>query len=280
MQTEAAIQEEHPEVIDEQISDVEHGAVPSHSSSAEVPARWIDLIPLEQWEVYRRAIAAVRSLDIPFLLGGGFSLATYIGRWRNTKDIDFYILPQHRDTTVEALNKAGFRDYYPEAPYDRGWIYRSTGSGVIVDIIWSMANRRAQVDESWFHQAPSCRVREEEFQVLPAEVLCWCKLYVFQRDHCDWTDVINLLTAVGPTLDWKRLLNHLGPDLALLKSMVTLLDWLAPNRTGDLPKAVRKKLGLPCPEPISDEEHLRRVRLLDTRAWFAALLPEDLRLQV
>ena len=72
----------------------------------------MDAVTDEQWSTYREAIQALRAAGMRFLLGGGFALATYVGRWRNTKDIDFYIMQQDRDKAVEALSKAGFEDYF------------------------------------------------------------------------------------------------------------------------------------------------------------------------
>src|SRR5438105_10001981 len=98
--------------------------------------RWAAAISSSEWATYRAAIDAVRGAGIPFLLGGGFALATFTGRWRDTKDIDFYVMPQARSATIAALTKAGFGDYYQRLSYDRRWIYRSVQSDVIVDIIW------------------------------------------------------------------------------------------------------------------------------------------------
>src|ERR1700749_217319 len=73
---------------------------------------WVETVTDEQWSTYRDAMRALRGAGIRFLLGGGFALATYVGRWRNTKDIDFYIMHEDRDKAVEALSKAGFEDYF------------------------------------------------------------------------------------------------------------------------------------------------------------------------
>jgi len=202
------------------------------------------------------------------MLGGGFGLAAHIGHWRNTKDIDLYILPESRAPLAEALSKAGFVDYYDQLPYDRRWIYRTTRQGVIVDLIWSMANRRAHVDESWFERAKWMAVRDEILQIIPAEELLWCKLYVLQMDRCDWPDVLNLLYAAGPTLDWDRLLKHLGADVLILKSALTLFDWLCPNRAAEFPGKIRRYFGLRKPNPISVEEQRQRLQWLDGRPWF------------
>jgi hypothetical protein len=240
---------------------------------------WVNAVTDEQWATYRDAIRALRKAGIRFLLGGGFALATYIGRWRNTKDIDFYIMHKDRDKAVEALIKAGFEDLFPRLPYDRKWIYRSTRDGLIVDIIWAMANQRAQTDEQWFEHAPAAIVRGEPLAVVPREEFLWCKLYIMQRDHCDWTDVFNLIYAVGPQLNWPHLLARLEEDWPLLKGLLTVYGWLCPKQARELPRTLRKQLDLPEPE-VSLPKKRDHIRLLDTRGWFAAILPKDKPLEI
>jgi hypothetical protein len=241
---------------------------------------WPDVIPESEWSVYQAALEAANTSGAPFLIGGGFALAFYVGRWRDTKDIDFYVLPGQRQLMIDVLSKEGFVDYYDQRAYDRGWIYRSTKNGIIVDIIWSMANRRASVDEIWFERALPVGIREQSFYAVPAEELLWCKLYVMQRDHSDWPDVINLLYAVGPELDWDHLLWRIDPDFLLLKSVLELFGWLCPSRAAEFPSHLRDKLHLSLTEPISKEEEAPRIRLLDSRAWFAAFQPKDRPLEI
>lgn len=241
-------------------------------------SEWTKAIDDEQWAIYAAAIDALRRAGIRFLLGGGFALAAYIGRWRNTKDIDFYIMQTDRDAAVEALTKAGFGDLFPQLPYDRKWIYRSTRDGVIVDIIWAMANQRAQVDDVWFARAPVIKVRDAALPVVPVEEFLWCKLYIMQRDHCDWTDVFNVLYAAGPQVDWEHVLKRAGEDWPLLKGLLTVFGWLCPGSARELPEWLQQKLQLPEPTPSS--ENRDRVRLLDSRDWFAGVLPKEKPLEV
>ncbi|MDB6067427.1 MAG: hypothetical protein JWR26_3635 [Pedosphaera sp.] len=222
----------------------------------------------------------MRNTGLPFLLGGGFGLAVYTGRWRNTKDIDFYIHPRDREAVIAALSTIGFVDYFEQRPYDPGWIYRSIKDGIIVDIIWSMANRRAQVDEFWFERAQTVVIRDETIQVVSAEDLLWCKLYILQRDHCDWPDVFNLLYVMGPQVDWSYLLNRLGDDAVLLHAVLAMFSWLCPNRAAKLPERLRRLLRLPPPDGGMVECRRDRIRLLDSRAWFAAFQPRDDYLEV
>jgi predicted nucleotidyltransferase len=240
---------------------------------------WVEAVTDEQWATYREAIQALRGAGIRFLLGGGFALATYVGRWRNTKDIDFYIMHEDRDRAVEALAKAGFEDLFERLAYDRKWIYRSTRDGVIVDIIWAMANQRAQTDEEWFERAVAATVRGEALKVVPMEEFLWCKLYIMQRDHCDWTDVFNLIYAVGRELDWDHLLARLEEDRPLLKGLLTVYGWLCPEQARELPKWLQEELDLPELERPFERKR-DHIRLLDTRGWFAALLPKNKPLEV
>ena len=247
------------------------------SLSPPLQFEWVTAVTDEHWATYRDAIQALRGAGIRFLLGGGFALAAYIGRWRDTKDIDFYIMHEDREKAVEALTRAGFDDLFSQLPYDRKWIYRSTRDGVIVDIIWAMANQRAHTDELWFQNAPRAVVRGEELRVVPMEEFLWCKLYIMQRDHCDWTDAFNLLYAVGTRINWVHLLARLEEDWPLLKGVLTVYGWLCPKQAQRLPVSLRKKLGLPKPEPHKKRNH---IRLLDTRGWFAAILPKDKPLEI
>jgi hypothetical protein len=235
---------------------------------------WMSAISDEQWEVYRRAIQALREAGLRIMLGGGFAMASYTGRWRNTKDIDFYILHKDRDKAKEALTKAGFIDYFDQLPYDRKWIYRSTRAGVIVDVIWAMANQRAQVDDEWFANAARISIRGEQLGVVPVEEFVWCKLYILQRDHCDWTDVLNVLFATGTEINWDRLLKRLEEDWPLLKALLTLYGWVCPRRAARLPESLRKRLKLEAPV-IPRRNRFNRIRLLDSRDWFAALLEHN-----
>ena len=250
-------------------------------SCPEPQFRWAEAIAPEAWETYQAAIQAVRDTGVEFMLGGGFALATYAGRWRDTKDIDLYIRPHERDRVVEALSRAGFEDYYRRLRYDRKWIYRSFKNDCIVDIIWAMANQRAQVDDAWFTRPGSTvRIRGEELRVLPMEEFMWCKFYILQRDHCDWTDIFNLLYCNGNHIDWDHLLNRLDEDVGLLKGLLTVYRWLCPKMANALPRSLWEKIEA-RERMFQSRPHKRNhIRLLDSRGWFAAAQPKGKKLEV
>lgn len=230
------------------------------------PAELSRFIPGEQWAVFREVIAAARASGVPFALGGGLAIALYTGLWRASKDLDLYILRADREALIEAVSRLGLVDYFAAAPYDRAWIYRAYGRGVIVDLIWALANGIADVDASWLTCGARAEVEGEALPLIAPEEMFWSKVHVLQRDRCDWPDLVNLLLMTGPAFDWERLLRRLGSEEPLLASVLTLFAWLAPGRASELPDWLWRRLGLRRPEeaPLLD---MRRVALLDSRPW-------------
>ncbi|MFN3326319.1 MAG: hypothetical protein ACK5AZ_22715 [Bryobacteraceae bacterium] len=231
-----------------------------------VDADWADRIPDPQWETYRRVLHEVARVGRPFALGGAFALATYTNTWRDTKDLDLYVLPGDRDPMVEALERAGLSDLFEKLPYDRGWIYRATSDDSIVDIIWSMANRRAEVDMRWLDHGARIRVRGEVLRIVPVEEMIWAKMYVLQRDRCDWPDVINLIHSRGPELDWRHLLHRAQDDAALIAGVLAVFSWLFPSRSAELPSWLWNRLRVTRPT-ASPGINGSRLHLLDPRPW-------------
>ena len=242
---------------------------------------WITAIPYEQWQVYQAVIDTVCNRDLPFALGGAFALATYTGRWRNTKDLDLYVLPSHHQEVIDLVEKAGLKDYYEKLPYDRNWIYRSYqeikgGDPVIIDVIWSMANSRADIDTVWVKNGPELEVRGNVLRVIPPEELIWGKLYVMQKERSDWPDILNIIQSTGPDLNWEHLLARIRDDDRLLASLLSIFAWLNPERAAQLPTWLWSRLGVqppdPNPSPGLVERHAMR---LDTRPWFGPLIQDE-----
>lgn len=245
-------------------------------SSPPINAAWALEIPEPQWRVYRRVLEELRAAGIPTAFGGAFALATYTAELRNTKDFDLYILPEDRDRTIAAMTRAGLVDIHAQAPYDRAWIYRASEDDSLVDAIWAMANLRTYVDLDWLTLGPEVELRDQRIRSIPVEELIWSKLYVLQRERSDWMDVLNLLDALAPRLDWKRLVARLGADVALLGAALSVFGWLAPARGADVPAFVWDAAGVRAPEADPDSGITRvRADLLDSRPWFRGAAPGE-----
>jgi hypothetical protein len=241
--------------------------VEQHSPSG---TKSVEVFSDAEWSVYRTALEAAQARKVPFALGGGFAFSMYARRWRDTKDIDVYILPQDRETMMSALSENGFEDLHAVQPYDRKWIYRSHRDGLIVDIIWAMANQRATTDLQWLTSGPTITIRGLSFHVLPPEELIWTKLYVVQRDRSDWPDLLSILYVQGPGLDWGRLFARLGDDARLLGGLLNVFVWMCPAKAREFPAWIWERVGLlPLPDNgVVCRREPRRVGLLDMRDWF------------
>ena len=114
---------------------------------------------------------------------------------------------------------------------------------------------------------------------LAPEELIWCKLYVLQRDRCDWPDIFNLLYAVGAGLDWSRLFERVGADAPLLLAALGVFGWLCPGRLAQFPQSVQDRLAS-FGTSGAEDHRLAALRWLDSRPWFAALQPADAALKL
>ncbi len=224
---------------------------------------WAERLPEERWAIDQRVMVGARKRGIPFALGGAFATATHTQRWRDTNDMDLYTLGRHREEMKEMIEgEIGLRDLHDEVPYHRDWTYRATDGKTIVEVIWSMKNHRADVDEEWIRGWGEIETRGMRVLVAPPEEMMWAKLYVLHRLRSDWPDVLNYLYACGPGLEWERLLRRLGPDWPLLAGAVAVFSWLSPQRAAFLPQCVWDRLGVQRPADTTGETAAKRGPLL------------------
>lgn len=250
-----------------------HAHAPHSNSAVAKPApAWTELVPTRRFEVLREVTLLLQRAGVDSLLAGAFAIAKHVGRWRGTKDIDLLIKPEDRDRAVEAMLAAGFIDYCDQCQYDPTWIFRAWREDELVDLIWTLPNHAAVVDQSWFDHSLPLELPGHVYRVVPLEELIWVKLFVMQRDRCDWPDVLNLLRCNLGAIDWNRLLDRLGPQEPLLAAVLFVLQWIAPQTAADLPPAVQRRLQFVAQAPVSAggrEVEPQRAALLDSRPWYA-----------
>jgi hypothetical protein len=233
---------------------------------ARVKNSWSEAVSPEQTATYETIFREAARAGIEFAIGGSLAMALHAGISRPTKDLDLYVKPDEKDRMIALLLDMGFSDYYDQVPYDRDWIFRGISGDVIVDVIWQMANRRAVVDEGWISRGPLIDCGGQEVRLLPIEEMIWNKLYVLQKDRCDWPDILNLVDLSLDTIDWHHLADRLGEDLPLLQALLDVYSWLRPDFSARLPEWLRCRDGagqIPAPADITAQ----RASLLDSRPW-------------
>jgi hypothetical protein len=219
-----------------------------------------------QKRTFGQALHALNSNGVRFMLAGAFGLWHHTGLWRGTKDMDVVILPGDREDAIEAMTNAGFRDMFPDDPYDREWIYRSVRDGVIVDLIWRLANKEDDIDPGWFDRAVPGELFGSPVRVVSAADMCWMKLFVFQLRRCDWPDIINVIRGARGNLDWDHLLTEVGTHWRLLCALVNIYDWLCPPERHFIPERFRSRLDELSRSDADAHDECRR-DLFDSRPW-------------
>lgn len=204
-----------------------------------------EMLSASQLDLYKAVVDGALDREIPFAVGGSLCMALYAGCLRPSRDLDIYVTPAAKDRVIALLTSLGFADYHQLRPYDRSWIFRSTYGEDIVDVIWTMANHRTEVDAGWIQHGPVVDFAGRPLRLIPIEELIWSKLYVLQRDRCDWPDIINLIGRRGHEIDWGRLRQRLGEDCPLLEAVLSVFSWIRPGNDADQ----------------------ERARLIDSREW-------------
>jgi hypothetical protein len=225
-----------------------------------------DLIPTDEWRVFREFIDAAEQAGLKPMVGGGLAFTAYSDRKRDTKDVDFHVVKDDIERYRQVLGELGFTDYYEVEAYDRSWIYRAHREEKIIDLIWSLPNHRLQVDYTWHARGHDACIHDRRVRLMPAEELVKTKMYVLQRDRSDWPDVLNIVHRYAKRMDWDHLLRIVGKDARLLGALLNTYAWLCQGQVDSIPEHAWKMTGLVPPEkgPCLEE----RAFALDTRDWF------------
>jgi hypothetical protein len=157
--------------------------------------------PDEKHRLYARGLRALVDAKVPFLVGGGFALFAYLGRWRTTKDIDIFIEAEHLKRTLVSLSCAGFSVEVT----DTSWLAKAKLDGALIDVIFCSYNGLFPVDHDWIENGRDADVLGVPVRVVGPEEMIVSKCFVAARDRFDGGDVSWLLRALGGVLEWRRI---------------------------------------------------------------------------
>lgn len=174
---------------------------------------------------YSDALELIASAGIPFLVGGAFAYSRYAGIHRETKDLDLFILPSDMPRTLALFDRAGYRTELT-FPHWLGKVHRHPH---FIDLIFSSGNGVTRVDEIWFERSIEHEVLGRRLRLCPPEEIIWSKAFIQERERFDGADVLHLIRAVGPTLDWEHLLTRFGEHWPVLLSHIVLFRFVYPN---------------------------------------------------
>src|SRR5262245_45603838 len=187
---------------------------------------------------YRRAVRALNSRGVAYLVGGAYAFARYTGIERHTKDFDVFVRPENCPRVLDALAADGCQT---EVPYPH-WIGKAYCGDNYVDVIFSSGNGLARVDDDWFAHAVDDEVLGLPVKLCPVEGMMWSKACVVERARFVRADVMHLQRAHAEHLDRPRLLARFGADWRVLLSHLLLFGFVYPSERERVPAAVMREL--------------------------------------
>jgi hypothetical protein len=187
---------------------------------------------------YRRTLHVLSDAGVPFLVGGSHAFLHYTGIVRNTKDFDLFVVREDFERALEALALAGYRT---EVTFPH-WLGKAHQSGDHVDIVFSSGNGIARVDDLWFEHAVEAQVLGMPVELMPCEELIWQKAFIMERDRYDGADIMHMLRAQGPSLDWDRLVARFDRFWPLLLAYVVQFTFTYPGEQETIPRRVYDEL--------------------------------------
>jgi hypothetical protein len=223
--------------------------------------------------LYGTALARLEESGIPFLVGGAFAVERYTGIARDTKDLDIFLRQRDVEAALALLGTMGCRTKIP-FPH---WLAKALTADGVIDFIFSSGNGVARVDDAWFEYAVDATVLGVSVKLCPPEETIWSKALIMERERFDGADVAHLVRALGPGLDWHRLLRRFGPHWRVLLSHLVLFGFIYPGERWRIPAGVMRELtdrliaevdARPHDERICHGTLLSREQYLpDVRTW-------------
>jgi hypothetical protein len=189
-------------------------------------------------EFYRESLGALIESGIPFLVGGAYALERYTGIARHTKDFDIFVRPVDCERALAVLAALGCQT---DLTFSH-WLAKAFRGDDFMDVIFSSGNGIATVDDLWFAHAVEADILGLPLRLSPPEEMIWSKSFIMERERYDGADIAHLVRAVGPQLDWDRLLARFDPHWHVLLSHLVLFRFIYPTDRDRVPARVVRAL--------------------------------------
>jgi hypothetical protein len=143
----------------------------------------------------KRAAAALRGADIPFLLGG--SLASWARGGPQTRhDLDLILKPEDAERALQTLKEAGMR---PERPPE-DWLLKAWDGDTLVDLIY--CPKGLPVDDDLIARGEELSVLGMDIRVMALEDVMATKLLALTEHSLRYESLLQIARALREQIDW------------------------------------------------------------------------------
>ena len=154
-------------------------------------------VPFEELvTTLKKAAAALREANVPFLLAGGLAIWARGGPERD-HDLDFLVKADDAERAMQALVDAGMR---PERPPEDWLLKAYDENGVLVDVIFRPSEM--PVTDEMIDRGDELEVMAIKVNVVSAGDVLVSKLLALREHELDYDTIIEMTRAVREQIDW------------------------------------------------------------------------------
>lgn len=213
---------------------------------------------------YIDVLTKLSGARVPFLVGGAFAFARYVGIERPTKDLDLFVKQDDVERALRLLRVGGY-DVELTFPH---WLAKVSSGNPFIDLIFSSGNGVARVDDGWFEHAMEEEILGLPVRLCPVEEMIWSKAFVQERERFDGADILHLFRQRGALLDWHRLLDRFGAHWRVLLSHIVLFGFVYPDQRHRVPAWILEELMTRlCAEPSEADNRVCNGTLLSREQY-------------
>jgi hypothetical protein len=143
----------------------------------------------------KKAAAALRGAQVPFILAGGIA-AWARGGPESDHDVDFLLKPDDADRALSVLEEAGMRAEKPPEP----WLYKVYDGDVMIDLIFSPAG--LEVTDEVIQRSDEIEVWAVPMRVMRPEDILVTKLSAITAHTIDYEGCLEIARALREQIDW------------------------------------------------------------------------------
>jgi len=169
-------------------------------------------------ETMKKAGAALRDADIPFMVGGGLAVWARGGA-RTEHDVDLLLKPEDAERAQAALEAIGMRSERPP----EGWLLKAWDGDVLVDLIYCPID--GPVTQEALDRADVLNVMAMDMKVAPLEDVMVSTLLALKEQEPDFGQVIELARSCREQIDWDDVRRR-TQESPMAKAFFTLVEEL------------------------------------------------------
>jgi hypothetical protein len=166
----------------------------------------------------KKAAAALRDGEIPFVLAGGMA-AWARGGFGTDHDLDFMVKPTDAERALDILVHHGFK---PEHPPE-GWLLKAWDGDVLLDLIHSPSG--LEITDELITRSDLLPVYAVEMRVMRPDDILVTKLMAMTEHTMNYRSCLEIGRALREQIDWESVRERTA-DSPFARAYFTLIEGL------------------------------------------------------